>query len=340
MKVNIRVISQKTGFSPATVSNALNGKKGVSKETISKIVKTAEELGYEPSTSASKIKFVIYRKNGLIIDENPISASMIEGVEKKAKELGYETLICHLDYEGITFYQDVERILDDENSPIILLGTEMLEEDYKFFYKGKDRIIVLDGWCEESLFNSILIDNADSAYKSVNYLIKHGHRDIGYLQGDYRINAFQYRKDGYIKALLKNGITLDDKFIVTLGTRLESAYKDMMCYLEGKKELPTAFFSDNDIIAIGAIKALQERGIRVPEDISIIGFDDMNYSRVSTPKLTTVKVFQQEMGELAMARIDKINRVPKNIVEKVQICTKLIERDSVMQLQAQQMTGE
>ena len=103
MKVSIKKISQITGFSPATVSNALNRKKGVNPVTSEKILKAAETLGYQQGKTITKIKFVTYRKNGLIIDDSQIFPAMIEGVERQAKELGYETTFCHLNYEDESF---------------------------------------------------------------------------------------------------------------------------------------------------------------------------------------------------------------------------------------------
>ncbi len=149
MKVSIKQISQLTGFSPATVSNALNRKKGVNEETSRKIFKVAEELGYQTEKTITKIKFVTYRKNGRIIDDSLIFPAMIEGVERQAKELGYETAFSHLNYEDDAFQERLKEVLEDTNSLMILLGTEMMEEDYQPFMDYKGYMIVLDGWCEE-----------------------------------------------------------------------------------------------------------------------------------------------------------------------------------------------
>ncbi|MFQ8897162.1 MAG: LacI family DNA-binding transcriptional regulator [[Clostridium] scindens] len=183
MKVSIKQISQMTGFSPATVSNALNRKKGVNEETSRKIFKVAEELGYQTEKTITKIKFVTYRKNGRIIDDSLIFPAMIEGVERQAKELGYETAFSHLNYEDDAFQERLKEVLEDTNSLMILLGTEMMEEDYQPFMDYKGYMIVLDGWCEEMAFDGVLINNTDAACNAVEYLIENGHRRIGYLRG-------------------------------------------------------------------------------------------------------------------------------------------------------------
>lgn len=333
MKANIKQISHLTGFSPATVSNALNYKKGVNSKTAQKIFKVAEELGYRSEKSITSIKFVTYRKNGLIIDDSLIFPAMIEGVERQAKELGYETTFIHLNREDSNFEEHLKEVLNDSISPVILLGTEMLEEDYKLFEEYKGYLIILDGWCEDMLFDGILINNTDAACNATEYLIEKGHKDIGYLRGDYRIKSFQYREYGYKRALLKHGLMVCPEFKVTIGTQLESAYEGMKKFLEGKPKLPTAFFADNDLIALGAIRAMQEKGIRIPEDVSIFGFDDTKFGVVSNPKLTTLHVFKQEMGAVAVRRaLDYIKYPGTTVRTKIQVCTDFMERGSVKNL--------
>lgn len=333
MKVSIRKISQITGFSPATVSNALNRKKGVNPVTADKIFKAAETLGYQQGKAVTKIKFVTYRKNGLIIDDSQMFPAMIEGVERQAKELGYETVFSHLNYEDESFEVRLKEVLEDTSSLVMLLGTEMMEEDYVPFYDYKGYLIVLDGWCDGMAFDGILINNTDAACNAVEYLVEKGHREIGYLRGDYRIKSFKYREHGYHRVLGRYGLDIRPDYTVTVGTQLESAYEGMKEYLEGNPELPTAFFADNDVIAIGAMRALREKDIKIPEQVSIVGFDNISFGTVSTPGLTTIHVFKQEMGEVAVRRaLDHIKYSGRNVKMKIQVCTEFIERDSVKQI--------
>ncbi len=333
MKVSIKQISQITGFSPATVSNALNRKKGVNKETADKILRMAEELGYQPEKIITKIKFVTYRKNGLIIDNNQFFPAMIEGVERQAKDLGYETIFSRLDCEDESFEERLEEVLEDTSSLMILLGAEMLDEDYIPFRSYKGHMVLLDGWSEDMRFDGVMINNTDSVCHAMEYLIENGHREIGYLKGNYRIKAFRYREYGYIRVLEKYRLPIKKEYQVTIGTQLESAYEDMKKYLEGAPKLPTAYFADNDIIALGTIRALKEKGIRIPEDVSIVGFDDIPFGAVSVPELTTIHVYKQEMGGVAVRRVLDYIRYPgRHEKMKIQICTKFIERGSVKDL--------
>lgn len=330
MKVSIKQISQMTGFSPATVSNALNRKRGVNSNTSEKIFKAAKELGYQQEKPITKIKFVTYRKNGRVIDDCSVFPDMIEGVEKQAKELGYETTFSHLNYEDLSFQIRLKEVLEDTGCLLILLGTEMMEEDYEPFKAYKGHMIVLDGWCEDMNFDGVLINNTDAACRAVEYLIRKGHTKIGYLRGDYRIKAFRYREYGYERALERHGLKKYPQYTVTVGTRLEEAYEQMKDYLSRHQELPTAFFADNDIVALGAMRAMTESGIRIPEQVSIVGFDDINYGAVSTPGLTTVHIYKQEMGATAVRRVmDHIKYPGRNGKMKIQVCTDFVERSSV-----------
>jgi LacI family transcriptional regulator len=332
MKPNIRMISKLTGYSPATVSNALNRKKGVNKETSDEIFRVADEIGYSNEAKISRIRFVIYKRNGSIIDNSPFFSNLLEGVEAECREFGYELIISNLDRRSDFYEQRREEILNDKSTAVIMLGTEAMDEDFESFLNSKCPLVILDSWSTSMNFNGILINNSDSSKNAVEYLIKKGHRNIGYLKGKFRIKAFNARATGYSRALYKHGIALNDQYIVPLSTTMDGAYKDMLQYLNQRPKLPTAFFADDDMIALGAMKALIEKGYRIPEDISLIGFDDLDASEISTPRLTTIRVFKQEMGMLAVRRLKDIIKDGNGIKSKIQICTEFIERDSVKDL--------
>ena len=299
MKGTIKLISEMTGFSPATVSNALNHKRGVNKQTVERVLQVAEEIGYSVKPRISKIKFVIYKKNGLISNDSPFFPAVIEGVERQAKNLQFETMFCNIDSSSPDCAEQLHSILEDTSAAVILLGTEMTEQDFQLFRNPKCHLILLDGWSDTITFDSVLISNTDSACHAVEYLIEKGHKKIGYLRGRFRIKAFSYRSIGYKRALGKANFPIEPQHIITLGTTTESAYRDMVAHLEGSRDLPTAFFADNDVIALGAMRALQEKGYRVPEDVSIIGFDNMDLSRITHPRLTIVTQPLEQIGTQA-----------------------------------------
>jgi len=257
---------------------------------------------------------------------------MMDGAQEEARNCGLKMTSTIIDRRGENFSEQLDALIYDKTIGIILLGTELSDDDLEPFKKAVCPVQIIDYWPANQDFNGVLINNSDSARMAVEYLAQKGHNKIGYLRGNVRIKAFRSREVGYMIGLQKAELKKEDKYTFTLSTQMDGAYKDMLDYLDKKSELPTAFFSDNDMIAFGVIKALQDRGIRVPEDISIIGFDDLPYCKIVSPRLTTIHVAVKEMGAEAVHRLKHLIDNPDAPNYKIQICTKLIERESVRDL--------
>ena len=331
MRVTMRKLSEITGFSPATISNALNGKDGVNPDTAKQIFQVAKELGYHTEPQKKKIYFATYQTNGLITDDTPFFSTMLEGFQKECRQRGYETIIIYLDKRSQDFKKKMRELLEDEDALVALVGAELMEEDVPFFKEAKCRMLFFDYWDEAFPHNAILINDVDSAKKAVSYLIDKGHREIGYLKGDFRIRPFCHRELGYREVLAENKIAYKEEFVVTLNATMEGAYKDMLSYLKKQPKLPSAYFADNDMIALGAMKAMKECGIKIPEDVSIVGFDDLPFCEVSVPRLTSIRVPKQEMGKMgAIWLLDIMDKV--EIKSHIDVSTEFIERDSVKEL--------
>lgn len=334
-KVSIREISRKTGFSPATVSKALNRRSGVSPQTADLIAKVARELGYQRSEHLAQVKFVLARKSGRVIDDNAFHPVVIEGVERQARQYDLQTTFVYLDVaDSRRSRPQIEELCFDASSAIVLLGTELDEEEFDLFASSKARIVLLDSWSDQHYFDTVVIANEDSVFRAVRHLVELGHRRIGYLSGDLRIQNFRYRERGYRRALLDSGLEVDNSVRATVGTTLEMAHRDMAMWLDGRsrEDMPTAFFADNDVIAVGAMRALFEAGYRVPDDISIIGFDDVSIGAFSNPPLTTIHVHKREMGQLAVKMLMEAVRDPQPYTRKTQVSTSFVERESVRSL--------
>lgn len=329
MKATIREISKVTGFSPATVSNALNRKRGVNPATCNAIMQAAKELGYSDDGYSRKMRFVMYKTNGSIIDDTPFFTMIIDGFQKECKRIGYEMVMHYLDKRDADFEQQAAALMEDSSSALVLIGAEVMDKDFRYFENAKCPLLTLDYWHDSMKYNGILINNEDAVVEAVTYLAKKGHRDIGYLRGSFRIKAFQSREMGYRKGLDKNGLVYSDDFQVTLTTTMEGAYQDMAAYLKKGARLPTAFFADNDMIALGAMKAMREAGIQIPADVSLVGFDDLPFSEISTPRLSSLRVPKQAMGEMAVHRLMEIMTTNHPAKTKILVCPDFIERDSV-----------
>ncbi len=333
MKPSIKQLSELTGFSPATISNALNKKAGVNKETSELIFHAARETGYLQSAKITSIRFVIYRKSGKIIDNSPFFAELISGVENAGRDYGYETVICHLDHGSDNFDKLMKNILEDSSTANLILATELDEEDMAPFKDARCPVVMLDSWLENMSFNAVLIDNTDSMFQAATYLIANGHKKIGYLRSSITIRNFYCRQSGFLRALLRAEIPYQPKYIISVSPTMDGAYSDMSKYLdEHSDDLPTAFCADDDIIALGACKALKEHGYDIPNDISVVGFDDIPFCDISSPPLTTIHVFKQEMGEVAVRQLANLVKTGTKTKTKVQVCTEFVERESVKRL--------
>ena len=333
MKAGIKKISEITGYSTATVSNALNRKRGVNSNTAEEIFRVARKIGYIDAKTITKIKLLIYKKNGLIIDDTPFFPLLINGFERECRESGYEMAISNLDVRQPGYSEQAIRMINEPDTANVLLGTELTEEELVLYKQAKSPLLLLDYWSMDMEFNSVMIDNDDSVRKAIHYLYKKGHKKIGYLKGKLRIQGFRQREYGYYAAMRENALEIYPEYIIELNTTMNGAYQDMLSCLEKSRPLPTAFFADNDVIALGAMKALQEKGYQIPGDISLIGFDDLPFCEISSPRLTSLRVPKQEMGKLAAKKIISMLLAEEDVRSKIQVCTEFIERDSVIRLE-------
>lgn len=332
-KASVREISRRTGFSPATVSNALNHKRGVSEETANTIMAMAQELGYQRPGTVDKIRFVLARSSGRVLDEGTFHPGVIDGVEREAKRHGLTTSFATIELANAKeSRRQVTEMCQDQSSAIVLLGTEMMEDDYRLFDDAQVPLVVVDGWSDKHFFECIVTSNENSAYRAVQYLVEMGHTKIGYIAGGFRIRNFPLRERGYDHALEEFGLEINPAFRVEVGTTIRSSYESISKWLDTNPELPTAFFADNDIMALGAERALADKGISVPGDISLVGFDDLNYATIANPPLSTMRVPNREMGEMAVQKLVEDISNPKSFTCVTHLSTTFIERQSVRRI--------
>lgn len=329
MKAIMQDIARLAGVSPGTVSNALNNRKGVGRNTKEKIISIANELGYyksNPKEESKVIRFIIYKRHGYFVSDTPFFSELIEELEIECRNEGYELLVFHVSYND-----DIEKIMKREKAAgVLVLATEMEEADLLPFKNLNVPIIFLDNYFKNADFDYVLINNVKGSYNITNYLIENGHTEIGYIGSTKPINNFTYRYEGFKMALLKSGLKVDCKLQVLLEPTIEGAYRDMKNKLSNNAlKLPTAYFAFNDKIAFGAIKAMKEYGIKIPEQVSVVGFDDIAFCKISTPKLTTVRIYIKYIGKIAVKRLIQKISDPDDVKLKIQISNSIIERESV-----------
>jgi len=338
MKLKAKDIAKKLSISPSAVSFALNNKPGVSEETRRKILKVIEQMGYNTNNILSKsalahnrnIRFIIYKKHGLVVSDTPFFSALIEGIDREARSLGYNLIVTYMDENKDNLMKILHIIGRTSPDGIMLLATEMTKKDLKPFKKLSIPLLLLDSYFESENLDTVIINNLEGAYKATCYLFELGHRDIGYLHSSVWINNFDHRMAGFKKAIKNKGLKLKENLIFCLESTIDGSYKNMFNILENKPELPTALFADNDIIAFGAIKAMKEFGIRIPQDVSVIGFDDMPFCEMIDPPLTTVMVYKQRMGMIALKRlVERIDEAPAETI-RIEVNTTIVERKSVI----------
>ena len=337
-KLKNKEIAEILGISTASVSLAINHKPGVSEATRARVF---ELLGTEyNSLSKNEINLekslllVIHKKHGKIIIDKPFFSDLIESIQTTAKKEGYSLELSHYNSE-MDLEQYIDTLRNKNNSGIILLATEMLAEDLEHYKKLSVPLILLDSSFEFEPFDAVTIDNQIALMNAVKYAYQMGHRNIGYLRSSVFINNFQDRYDGFLNALHRFDLLAYEHPIIALPCNIDDACTQMKEYLQHKPldfKMPTCFVSDLDYIAIGAMRALQEMGYRIPQDISIIGFDDVTACEVCFPQLTTVRVNRTDIGaEAVKILLSRIN-TPHDHYMKVLISSEFIVRDSVLNL--------
>lgn len=329
MKVNIKTISEITGYSQSTISNVLNNKKGTNKNTAAEILRVAREIGYLNVSKIDSVKLVIYKKSGKVLTETPLITALIEGVQEECRENGLDTIIYNISMEDPQYEACLQQLLDERNSGIILLATELEWEEMRPFQNVVVPLVVVDAWFREGNFDTVIMDNTDSMYCAVSCLVNHGYRTIGYLDSSIPIRNFFYRKKGFETAMESYGLTVTERYYICLDPTMNGAYEDMKQYLETHDDIPEAYCAVNDIIALGAMKALNEKGLRIPEDIAVIGFDNMPFGEFTSPALTTIHVPKRELGVVAVRQLLTQCRESRRLPVKIQLLTELVMRESV-----------
>ena len=315
MSLKIEDIAKKAGVSKTAVSFALNDKPGISNETKEKILNIVREYGYMPKSLVKSNGVSLEYKTILLLScsrteitsvdfsTKPFYAELIRGIEKRVNESGYDLWLKNINIDE-NFKKEISTLLSSKSiSGILLVATDMHCEDVKFIQQLNKNIVVLDSYFEALDIDCVLMDNFQGAYCAAEYLIKLGHRSIGYIQSVDRIYNFEMRKKGFELALQKECLSLDSDNVYSVVPAIDSVADDIKDVFNVRDDKITALFAENDYIAIGAIKYLQGKGINVPEDISIIGFDDIEMSSVITPELTTLRVPKEKMAIIAVDRL-------------------------------------
>jgi len=292
--------------------------------------------------SRGNIRFVIFVDTGMAVNETSFYSFVLKGIEAHAKELGFNVLVSYFETDkdwGAQF----DALSQDVNG-IIILATEIRDKHIrKYLEMNRQRsdipLCLVDNATSMVDVDCIVSDNLRGAYRAVRYLLDKGFDDVGYLRSRTRVDSFDEREAGVRKARLEAGIPQDKELPVTeVASSSEQAYQDMCRWLEEGGKPQKAYFADNDIIAAACVRALKTYGYRVPEDVSIIGFDNMPLCTLFEPPLTTISVEKELIGRLAMHILAERMHAARSLFGeehassylRITSSAKLIERESVI----------
>jgi LacI family transcriptional regulator len=328
-------IARLANVSPSTVSLTLNNKPGVSDEVRRRIIGIAAEEGYKlksPAPSENEeivIKMLKIAKHGHIVNEwhNAFITEYLEGVETGTKKRNYKLEVSF--FNKVPVEDIVEMHRNARVDGFIILGTEFNAFEINHFTNITKPLVFIDTWFPLALVDCIDIDNDDAVFRAIQHLYNYGHRSIGLIKGSYYTRNFRMREAGFRESMEYFSLPVQENFIVSVDPMIDRAFQDITKFLAGDR-FPTAFFCMSDIMAYSLMRALRDHGLRVPEDVSVIGFDDLPSSRYTDPPLTTVRVSAHQIGERALERLsDRINGLTHDNPEKILVSGRLMIRDSV-----------
>jgi LacI family transcriptional regulator len=329
--ITIKDIAKAAGVSTATVSMIFNHKdKNISQATRERVLKIGKEFNYIPNSMARSLVTRQTKTLGLILPDitNPFFPEIARGAEDRARQSGYSIIICNTDddVDRENSYLDMlsERIVDG----IILTHSASRNKEKSDLDKCRLPIILIDRDYESpNIIGKVLVDNRQASYNGVNYLIEKGYTKIAYIAGPLNTKTALDRLEGYKKAIIQNNLQYDENLVLVGEYKSQWGSDAALSLIKSGNDFQ-AIFCGNDVIAIGAMKKLIEKGIKIPHDIAIMGFDDIYISSLVNPELTTIKQPNYKMGfESVSMMIDHLGN--KEIPEKNLILnTELIIRKS------------
>lgn len=297
----IREVAKRAGVSVATVSYVINGTKPVAPATAARVRRAMEELDYHPNAAAQSLRTRTTRVIGVVVSDiaNPFFATLVRGAEDCARDRGYSLLICNtsetLENERIYLGLLSRRRVDG----LLLAPTGKNDELISRLVRRGMRIVFIDRTPPNLQAPAVLSENEEGAYRVTEHLIEHGHKRIGVVLGLPHVSTTVERLRGYQRALASHGIDFEEELVV-YGQSQVTAAREACLSLLSHPNPPTAVFATNNLMTIGVMQAIRRLGLRCPDDVSVVGFDDFDWAEAFDPPLTTVAQDPYRIGSLAV----------------------------------------
>lgn len=338
MTPTVKDIAAAARVSAATVSLVLNGKGGISDDTRHRVLQVAAEMGYvqrtqravRSSASARTLRFLKIATHGHTVnrDHSTFISDYIDGMSEQARELGYQLEV--VSHEGTPIREIVLTQARAATTGVIVLGTELGPDDLRLLTTSAVPLVVIDTLHDGIECDFVNMDNREAVRKIVGHLVARGFNRIGCIASDVQTLNLQMRREAFIEAMRHHGLEFRSRDVVTVDSTFDGAHADLSARLREGLEVPQAYFCTNDIIAFGCIKALRDFDIRIPDDLSIIGFDNLPMSAAMDPPLTTIDVSKRKIGQMAVRLLDdRIRSSDPQPSMKVLVGSELVVRASV-----------
>lgn len=334
-RTTIKDVAEFVGVTPAVVSRVFNRDETliIKDETRQAVLDAIEELHYMPNSVARSLRTQTTDTIGVLVSDitNPFYTEVVKGIQDVALAAGYTVILCDTTDNS----EEEKRYIQKLRSQFvdgIILGSSYVEDDViDLLEELKIKYVMVNRGSENSQAPYVKSADVEGIVESVNYLLQNGHEKIAHLSGPLYAETAIRRLSGYRKALLDAGIPYHSQYVVETTFDEKSGYEACRELLKNE-DRPTAICAANDMVAIGAIQAIKEAGLRIPEDISVIGYNDIWVASKIAPPLTTIRCNMYEMGKIAFNMlIDLIKNKPME-QNRITLPTSLVERESVRRI--------
>jgi DNA-binding LacI/PurR family transcriptional regulator len=306
MKFTIKDVAQKAGVSKTTVSRIINGNYSHAKEeTRKKVLEVIAEMNYQPNSLARGLKQVKTNVIGILVSnlKNPFWTEVLEGVEDTCRKYGYQLMICNSN-EDTQLERDSIRALQLRQVDGIVANPTVKEESYySELVNNRYPVVLINRKLKNVDIDYVVMDNIQGASLAVEHLLNLGKKKIAiFIYSDQHVSPWMERLSGYKKTLLKNGFTEKDYIIHFVKQDPDSVKSSVIHYLKNSPK-PDAIFSTNNMLTLDILDGIKESGMKVPEDISLISYDDTVWSKNIDPPLSTVNQPRYDMGKIAAEKL-------------------------------------
>ncbi|ELI5378544.1 substrate-binding domain-containing protein [Vibrio parahaemolyticus] len=325
-------IAKLAGVSTSTVSHVINKTRFVSEEISERVNNAVKELNYyAPSALARSLKVNRTKTIGMLVttSTNPFFGEVVKGVERSCYHKGYSLILCNTEGDNERMRQSINTLLQKRVDGLILMCSSLEGERIDVFERYPDIPVVVMDWGPMLFTSDKIQDNSlRGGYLAAKYLIDCGHTEIGCITGPLIKHQAQMRYEGYKRAMNEAGLEFNANWIIESDFECEGGYQAFKKMAE-RGTLPSSIFVSNDMMAMGVINAANELGIKVPDDLSIIGYDDIHIAKFMSPSLTTIHQPKYRLGQAAVETLVRRLDDKSNEAQVVQLEPTLVVRNSV-----------